>query len=111
MLHMQLTHEHLARLRCVLRSATARRADSPTTVVLHNLAAVVSDFYSSGDLFDALFKPHSGGRLARPRAMPEPIALHYTWQLVQARAADAACCLCAPLHNSLMLFSLTPLNH
>jgi len=38
-------------------------------------------------LFDALFKPHSGGRLARPRAMPEPIALHYTWQLVQ----DVSC--------------------
>ena len=35
-------------------------------------------------MFDALFKPHNGGRLARPRAMPEPIALHYTWQLVQA---------------------------
>jgi hypothetical protein len=42
------------------------------------------DAHSSGDLFDALFKPHSGGRLARPRAMPEPIALHYSWQLVQA---------------------------
>jgi hypothetical protein len=144
MINMQLSHEHLARLRCVMRAATARHVDAPDQVVMFAVPCVVSDFYrrvkaghwgdasgggcgtprggswalgwrawgelqpcalahsrpravrrprltltprparSSGDLFDALFKPHSGGRLARPRAMPEPVALHYTWQLIQA---------------------------
>jgi hypothetical protein len=45
MLGMQLTHEHLARLRCVMYSATARRADAPSEVVMYNVPAVVSDFY------------------------------------------------------------------
>ncbi len=45
MLAMQLTHEHLARLRCVLHCATARRADNPSEVVMYNVPAIVSDFY------------------------------------------------------------------
>jgi hypothetical protein len=45
MLGMQLTHEHLARLRCVMYNATARHADAPSEVVMYNVPAIVSDFY------------------------------------------------------------------
>jgi len=45
MINMQLQHEHLARLRCVLRSATARRVDAPDQVVMFAVPAIVSDFY------------------------------------------------------------------
>ena len=87
LLHMQVRHECLARLRCVLRCATAVKAVTPDceVAILLNVPAVVSDFYTNGDLFDALFKPQMGGKLAAPRAMPEAIARNYMWQIVTVR--------------------------
>lgn len=90
---MQVHHEHLARMRCVLRSATCRKAVGPEgreVEVLLNVPVVVSDFYTNGDLFDALFKPQQGGKLAHPRAMPEAIARHYLWQIVKVSTHTSA---------------------
>jgi len=92
-MHLRLGHEHLASLRCVLRGTVARRCGS-NEVVMRGVPAIVSDFYTSGDLFNSLFTPHRNGRLSAPRPMPEPIALHYMWQLTQARSAAAAAPLC-----------------
>ena len=90
---MQVRHECLARLRCVLRCATAVKAVTPDceVAILLNVPAVVSDFYTNGDLFDALFKPQMGGKLAAPRAMPEAIARNYMWQIVTVRLHPCSC--------------------
>lgn len=89
---MQVRHECLARLRCVLRAATAVKKVTPDceVAILLNVPAVVSDFYTNGDLFDALFKPQVGGKLAAPRAMPEAIARNYMWQIVTVSGVCAA---------------------
>jgi hypothetical protein len=48
MIGMQLTHENLARLRCVMHAATARRSDKPGEAVMFGVPAIVSDFYRRG---------------------------------------------------------------